>query len=107
MKADGEEWQVPEVALGVAGVLDSIGLQGWCETSRSKGLQMTIAPYSSGRATRPLSRPRVTWDEVGSCASGDSELRLEAPYVLARVEEMGDVFAPVLTLEQELPLLNR
>jgi bifunctional non-homologous end joining protein LigD len=152
-----------QVALGVAGVLDSIGLQGWCKTSGSKGLQMyvplntpgathdhaanfalavgqvmerqmtgalgvttvmakaarpgkifvdwsqnahhktTIAPYSLRAREAPTISTPVTWDEVNDCASGDLELRFEAPDVLARVEEMGDVFASVLTLEQELP----
>ena len=27
-----------QVALGVRGVLDSVGLEGWCKTSGSKGL---------------------------------------------------------------------
>jgi bifunctional non-homologous end joining protein LigD len=45
----------------------------------------------------------VTWDEVDDCASTGTELRFEAAEVLARVADVGDVFAPVLTLEQELP----
>jgi bifunctional non-homologous end joining protein LigD len=46
----------------------------------------------------------VTWDEANDCGSGDLELRFEASDVSYRVGTMGDLFAPVLTLEQELPL---
>ena len=45
----------------------------------------------------------VTWDEVEACAAGDVELRFEAGDVLARVDEHGDLFEPVLTTEQHLP----
>jgi hypothetical protein len=45
----------------------------------------------------------VTWDEVEAAASGDDPLAFEAGAVLARVDADGDLFAPVLTTEQELP----
>ena len=45
----------------------------------------------------------VTWDEVDACAAGDAELVFEAADVLARVEELGDLFADTLTTVQELP----
>jgi bifunctional non-homologous end joining protein LigD len=49
----------------------------------------------------------VTWEEVEAVAeSGDgSSLVFEASDVLERIEEHGDLFAPVLELEQELPQL--
>jgi bifunctional non-homologous end joining protein LigD len=49
----------------------------------------------------------LTWDEVEAVAdSGDgSQLVFEASDVLERIEEHGDLFAPVLELEQELPQL--
>lgn len=155
-----------QVAVGVAAVLDSIGLQGWCKTSGSKGLQMyvplntpgathegaanfalavgqvmerqfagdsatvgvttvmakearpgkvfvdwsqnahhktTIAPYSLRAKDQPTVSTPVSWSEVSDCADGKIELRFEAADVLERVESVGDLFAPVLTLEQELP----
>ena len=46
----------------------------------------------------------MTWDEVEAGASGDDELVFEAKDVLARIEEHGDLFAPVLELEQSLPV---
>jgi bifunctional non-homologous end joining protein LigD len=150
-----------EVAIGVRAVLDSVGLQGWCKTSGSKGLQLyvplntpgvtheatadfalavgqvmerqlpgrvttvmakverpgkvfvdwsqnahhktTIAPYSLRARHDPTVSTPVTWEEVEACASSGVELRFEAGDVLSRVDELGDLFADVLTLEQRLP----
>ena len=149
------------VALGVRDVLDSVGLQGWCKTSGSKGLQMyvplntsaathdaaadfalavgqvmerqrpkevttvmakaerpgkifvdwsqnafhktTIAPYSLRARDEPTVSTPVTWDEVAACADGAVELRFTSDQVLDRVDAHGDLFAPVLRVEQELP----
>jgi bifunctional non-homologous end joining protein LigD len=149
------------VALGVRTVLASVGLDGWCKTSGSKGLQVyvplnspgvthdaaadfalavgqvmerqqpgkvttvmakaqrtgkvfvdwsqnahhktTIAPYSLRARHDPTVSTPVTWDEVERCADTAVELRFEAPEVLARVEELGDLFGPVLHVEQSLP----
>ena len=45
----------------------------------------------------------VTWDEIEACADGALELRFEAGDVLQRVEDVGDLFAPTLTVVQQLP----
>ncbi len=63
----------------------------------------TIAPYSLRARPEPTVSTPVTWDEVEACAAGDVELRFEAGDVLARVDEHGDLFEPVLTTEQHLP----
>jgi len=63
----------------------------------------TIAPYSLRARSRPTASTPVTWDEVQACADGDAVLVFEAPDVLDRIERLGDLFAPVLTVEQELP----
>jgi bifunctional non-homologous end joining protein LigD len=63
----------------------------------------TIAPYSLRARPEPTVSTPVSWDEVEACASSDVELRFTSDDVLARVEEHGDLFAPVLTEEQELP----
>jgi bifunctional non-homologous end joining protein LigD len=66
----------------------------------------TIAPYSlRARPTPTVSTP-VTWDEVDEGAAGRI-LSFEAGEVLARVVEHGDLFARVLTVEQELPVPRR
>ncbi len=156
-----------QVALRAAGVLDAVGLRGWCKTSGSKGLQMyvplntptathdaaaqfalavgqvlerqfandpttelgvttvmaksarpgkvfvdwsqnslhktTIAPYSLRARPEPTVSTPVTWDEVAAAAAHQVDLRFETSEVLARIEAHGDLFEPVLTVEQELP----
>lgn len=62
----------------------------------------TIAPYSLRARPDPTVSTPVTWDEVVQCAEGRN-LRFEARDVLERVDTMGDLFEPVLTLEQRLP----
>ena len=72
----------------------------WSQNAHHK---TTIAPYSlRARPTPTVSTP-VSWDEVEAAAAGEAELVFEAADVLARVTEQGDLFAPVLTLEQRLP----
>ena len=151
-----------EVALGVRAVLDSVGLEGWCKTSGSKGLQLYVplnTPRRHPRGDRrlrarrrpgdgtPAARPGDDGDGQGRAArQGVRRLEPERPPqdhdrpVLAarpprpdgvdaghlgrgravrrraasscasrpptcwrRVDEFGDLFAPVLTLEQRLP----
>jgi bifunctional non-homologous end joining protein LigD len=76
----------------------------WSQNHRSK---TTIAVYSLRARERPTASTPVTWEEVEAVAdSGDgSTLVFEAEAVLARIEKHGDLFAPVLELEQELPEL--
>jgi bifunctional non-homologous end joining protein LigD len=64
----------------------------------------TIAPYSLRARSEPTVSTPVTWDEVAACASGDLSLRFASDEVLARVGELGDLFADVLVVEQELPV---
>ncbi len=72
----------------------------WSQNNRHK---TTIAVYSLRARPRPTVATPVTWDEVVAAATNDVELRFEANDVLARVEQDGDLFAPVLTLVQSLP----
>ncbi len=76
----------------------------WSQNHRSK---TTIAVYSLRARERPTASTPVTWEEVERAAeSGDgSHLVFEAGAVLKRIEEKGDLFAPVLELQQELPEL--
>ena len=72
----------------------------WSQNSRHK---TTIGVYSMRARVRPWVSTPVTWDEVQRCADGELRLVFETADVLERVEEWGDLFAPVLTVEQELP----
>jgi bifunctional non-homologous end joining protein LigD len=76
----------------------------WSQNHRSK---TTIAVYSLRARERPTCSTPLTWEEVERCAEdGDpTSLVFEAGDVLERVERHGDLFAPVLELEQDLPEL--
>jgi bifunctional non-homologous end joining protein LigD len=66
----------------------------------------TIAPYSLRARPEPTVSTPVSWGEVEACAAGDAELRFTADDVLERVEELGDLFADVLSVVQPLPALS-
>jgi bifunctional non-homologous end joining protein LigD len=76
----------------------------WSQNHQSK---TTIAVYSLRARERPTVSTPVTWEEVETVAdSGDgSTLVFEHDAVLERIEAHGDLFAPVLELEQDLPEL--
>jgi bifunctional non-homologous end joining protein LigD len=76
----------------------------WSQNHRSK---TTIAVYSLRARERPTASTPITWDEVEHAAENEDSdsLVFEAADVLKRVERHGDLFAPVLELEQELPAL--
>jgi bifunctional non-homologous end joining protein LigD len=76
----------------------------WSQNHQRK---TTIAVYSLRARERPTASTPVTWEEVENAAdSGDaSTLVFEADAVLDRIERHGDLFAPVLELQQELPEL--
>ena len=76
----------------------------WYQNNERK---TTISVYSLRARERPTCSTPVTWAEVEAVAeSGEgSSLVFEAADVIQRIEEHGDLFAPVLELEQELPKL--
>ena len=76
----------------------------WSQNSRHK---TTIAVYSLRARPRPTVSTPVSWTEVEAIAAGGDEVQFEAGALLARVDHHGDLFAPVLTLEQELPVARR
>lgn len=76
----------------------------WSQNAHHK---TTIAPYSLRAREQPTVSTPVAWDEVELCAEGELELRFTSDDVLHRVEEMGDLFEPVLTMEQQLPVIDR
>jgi bifunctional non-homologous end joining protein LigD len=73
--------------------------------SQNDDAKTTVTVYSLRARARPTVSTPVTWDEVRACAeAGDPErLVFEAGEVLERVARDGDLFAPVLSLRQELP----
>jgi bifunctional non-homologous end joining protein LigD len=73
--------------------------------SQNHPRKTTVAVYSLRARERPTVSTPVTWEEVERCAEkGDKDLLVfEASDVLKRVEKQGDLFEPVLNLEQRLP----
>ncbi len=71
----------------------------WSQNSRHK---TTIAPYSLRARPQPTVSTPISWDEVAAGADG-APLVFSAFEVLDRVEALGDLFAPTLTIEQSIP----
>jgi bifunctional non-homologous end joining protein LigD len=63
--------------------------------SQNNGSKTTVAPYSLRAREHPTVSTPVTWDEVAACRQ-PADLFFTAPDVLARAEEHGDLFAPLL-----------
>jgi bifunctional non-homologous end joining protein LigD len=72
----------------------------WSQNDRHK---TTVNVYSLRAMESPTVSTPLSWDEVQVIADSGEPLSFTAPEVLARVEEMGDLFSEVQTLEQELP----
>jgi bifunctional non-homologous end joining protein LigD len=153
-----------DVALRLRDALDHLGLQGFCKTSGSKGMQLyvplhtpvtyqqtkpfahqlalvlerthpelvvsdmkkdlrpgkvlidwsqndrhktTVCVYSLRAKAQPTCSTPITWEEVEAITRSrdPGDLVFETSDVLDRVAEHGDLFEPVLRLEQELPRL--
>ncbi len=69
--------------------------------SQNAAAKTTVAPYSLRARARPTVSTPVSWDEVAEAADGRS-LSFTAPEVLKRVEELGDLFAPLFEAGAEL-----
>jgi bifunctional non-homologous end joining protein LigD len=67
-------------------------LVDWSQNSAAK---TTVSVYSLRAKSRPTVSTPVTWDEVESCKK-PSDLVFTSDDVLTRVEEIGDLFSPLL-----------
>ncbi|HET7574210.1 MAG TPA: non-homologous end-joining DNA ligase [Solirubrobacterales bacterium] len=99
--------QTPDTVLAKMGKrTDRSGkvLIDWYQNNEAK---TTIAVYSLRARPQPTVSTPLAWEEVEAAAeSGKGErLVFETDDVLRRIEEHGDLFAPVLKLEQELPAI--
>ena len=74
----------------------------WSQNDEHK---TTVCVYSLRAKERPTVSTPVMWDEVeDALAAKDPEMLVfDSAAVLERVERHGDLFAPVVELEQELP----
>ncbi len=73
--------------------------------SQNDAHKTTVTVYSVRARERPTVSAPVTWEEVSRCRqAGNAELlSFDTDQVLSRVAEQGDLFAPLLSLTQELP----
>jgi bifunctional non-homologous end joining protein LigD len=73
--------------------------------SQNDEYKTTVSVYSLRARVRPTVSTPVTWEEVERCFEArDPELVVfDSGQVLDRVERLGDLFEPVLTLKQKLP----
>jgi bifunctional non-homologous end joining protein LigD len=73
--------------------------------SQNDSHKTTVCAYSLRIRERPTVSTPVTWDEIDDALARADEDRLtfEAPDVLARLESLGDLYAPNLAVRQELP----
>ncbi len=80
-------------------------LVDWSQNDEHK---TTISVYSLRARERPTVSTPVKWEEVEQALKKKDAglLIFEAGQVLARVEQMGDLFEGVLSLKQELPQLS-
>jgi bifunctional non-homologous end joining protein LigD len=67
--------------------------------SQNEWHKSTVAVYSLRARERPTVSTPVTWDEVAA-----GELEFDYADVIERVATRGDLFAPVLSSVQTLPL---
>jgi bifunctional non-homologous end joining protein LigD len=76
----------------------------WSQNDEHK---TTVCVYSLRARERPTVSTPVSWDEVEDALdAGDAQrLVFDSADVLMRTESLGDLFAPVLELRQELPRL--
>jgi bifunctional non-homologous end joining protein LigD len=76
--------------------------------SQNDAHKTTVTVYSVRARERPTVSTPVTWEEVTRCrAEADPELlTFETDAVVARVGEHGDLFAPLVSVTQNLPPLG-
>jgi bifunctional non-homologous end joining protein LigD len=76
--------------------------------SQNDDHKTTVTVYSVRARERPTVSTPVGWDEVTRCRERGEEslLTFETDELLARVQQQGDLFAPLLSLVQELPALG-
>lgn len=79
----------------------------YVDWQQNEDFKTTVCAYSLRAREQPTASTPLRWEEVESVAESGNpdELVFTSADVLARVAEDGDLFAPVETLEQELPAL--
>ncbi len=73
--------------------------------SQNDDKKTTVCVYSLRAKEHPTVSTPLQWKEVAAAVKKKARLSFESDAVLARVKKHGDLFAPVLTLQQKLPSL--
>ena len=75
----------------------------WSQNNRAK---TTIGVYSLRARHKPTVSTPLSWDEVEALSTDrdPGSVRFEADAVVERVRQLGDIFEPVLSIQQELPV---
>jgi bifunctional non-homologous end joining protein LigD len=76
--------------------------------SQNDAHKTTVTVYSVRARERPTVSTPVSWEEISECRrAGDPELlTFETEQVVERVDQQGDLFAPLLSAKQKLPALG-
>ncbi|MDD5198623.1 MAG: non-homologous end-joining DNA ligase [Terrimicrobiaceae bacterium] len=74
--------------------------------SQNDGKKTTINVYSLRARERPMVSTPVSWAEVEKAVKRREPLSFDCDHVLNRVEKLGDLFEPVLSIKQRLPRLR-
>jgi bifunctional non-homologous end joining protein LigD len=76
--------------------------------SQNDDHKTTVNVYSLRAKDHPTVSTPVTWKEVDAVVRGRNaiDLSFDSKEVLKRVQRLGDLFAPALSLKQKLPSLN-
>ena len=99
--------QDPETVLAKMGKKTDRSGKVFIDWYQNNERKTTIAVYSLRARERPTCSTPIAWEEVEQAAeSGKGDhLVFETTDVLKRLDDHGDLFAPVLELEQSLPEL--
>ncbi|GAA4421378.1 non-homologous end-joining DNA ligase [Actinokineospora soli] len=95
-KALAEEFERETPALVVSRMAKNLRPgKVFIDWSQNNPQKTTVAPYSLRARAEPTASTPLTWDEVAACAR-PSDVVFTADEVLDRVDEHGDLFAPLL-----------
>jgi bifunctional non-homologous end joining protein LigD len=102
------EKQTPSEVISRMGKAERKG-KVFVDWSQNHPTKTTVAVYSLRARERPTASTPITWEEAERAIERDDpdSLVFEAPEVVKRFEEQGDLFAPVLEMKQRLPKFEK